>query len=182
MSIILPLAELDRMASVVPFVSPHHAMAASHPHHHLHHTGYQVRPWINRALAVADLKHLDGAEKTSHVGKDGFQVSLDVQHFAPNEITVKTVKNSILVEAKHDERIDEHGHISRHFTRRYDLPKGFDVHDIVSQLSSDGILTLKAPPTQQEGAVRVVHIQHTGPAHLSINKDHGKKPTDAMVE
>lgn len=87
-----------------------------------------------------------------------------------------------MVEAKHEERLDEHGHISRHFTRRYDLPKGYDVHDIVSQLSSDGILTLKAPPRQDDSAVRIVHIQHTGPAHLTINKDHGKKDGDAMLE
>lgn len=168
MSFILPLLELDRLAEVA---AARQAMVPSHhQHHHLTHTGYHPRPWISRALAAADLKHLDGAEKASHVGKDGFQVSLDVQHFAPNEISVKTVDNSILVEAKHDERLDEHGHISRHFTRRYDLPKGFDVHDIVSQLSSDGILTLKAPPRDTVGAVRVVHIQQTGPAHLTVGK------------
>lgn len=40
-------------------------------------------------------------EKQSHFGKDGFQGSLDVQHFAPNEISVKTVDNSIIVEGKH---------------------------------------------------------------------------------
>lgn len=73
MSFILPLVELDRLAGAA---SHHQALVPHHPHHHLAHTGYQLRPWINRALAVADLKHLDGAEKTSHIGKDGFQVCL----------------------------------------------------------------------------------------------------------
>lgn len=73
MSFILPLVEFDRLAAA----GHHHdAVVPRHPYHHLTHTGYHMRPWVNRALAVADLKHLDGAEKTSHIGKDGFQVSL----------------------------------------------------------------------------------------------------------
>lgn len=141
-----------------------------------------LRPWLNNSLA-----NIDGAEKKSHIGKDGFQVCLDVQHFAPNEIEVKTVDNSIVVHAKHEERQDEHGHISRQFTRRYDLPKGFNVHDVVSTISSDGILTVKAPPTKAaiEGNVRHVQIQQTGPAHLSIgnkDKDTSKASQEKMAE
>lgn len=47
---------------------------------------------------------------------------LDVQQFTPNEITVKCTDKHIIVEGKHDERADEHGHVSRHFVRRYQLP------------------------------------------------------------
>jgi len=136
--------------------------------------GY-LRPWVNT------LRDIDPAEKRTHIGKDGFQVCLDVQHFAPNEINVKTVDNTILVEANHEERPDEHGYISRHFKRRYDLPKGFNVKDVVSSISSDGILTIKAPPTAPaiEGNVRHVQIQQTGPAHLSIgNKEQPKNEQD----
>lgn len=54
--------------------------------------------------------------------KEKFQVSLDVQQFTPKEITVTTVNNTIVVEAKHEEKQDEHGFVSRHFVRRYVLP------------------------------------------------------------
>lgn len=114
----------------------------------------------------------------SLVGKDGFQVSLDVQHFAPNEISVKTVDNSILVDAKHEERKDEHGFISREVHRRYVLPSGFKAEDVVSTISSDGILTIKAPPVEQavEGSkVREIQIQQTGPARLSVKNNEETK-------
>lgn len=95
---------------------------------------------------------------------DGFSVSLNVGHFSPNEINVKVVDKSIVVEAKHEERAENgEGYISRHFTRRYVLPDEFNVKDIVSTLSSDGILTVRVPPKQIDPAsVRNIHIQQTG--------------------
>lgn len=73
------------------------------------------------------------------------QVILDVQQFSPDEITVKTVDNHVVVEAKHEEKQDEHGYISRHFVRRYVLPPSHDLVNITSTLSSDGVLTITAP-------------------------------------
>ena len=128
------------------------------------------------------------SKEVSTIGKDGFQVCMDVEQFAPNEITVKTVDNTIVVEAKHEERQDEHGYVSRQFSRRYVLPEDFDAKDVISTLSSDGILTLKAPPKanpQDEGKVRHIQIQQTGPAHLTIrNKEpaESKDGTPAEVE
>ncbi|CAD7082739.1 unnamed protein product [Hermetia illucens] len=107
------------------------------------------------------------------IGKDGFQVCVDVQQFRPNEITVKTVDNMVVVEGKHEERQDEHGYISRHFVRKYALPKGYDPKEVVSALSSDGVLTIKAPkPSEEQKAnERIVQIQQTGPAHLHVKEN-----------
>lgn len=52
-----------------------------------------------------------------------FRVSLDVQHFKPEEINIKTKSNRIVINGKHEERPDEHGYIMREFTRQYILPK-----------------------------------------------------------
>lgn len=70
---------------------------------------------------------------------------MDVQQFAPNEITVKVTEGTVIVEGKHEEKQDEHGFISRHFVRRYTLPKDVDVNNVVSSLSSDGVLTVSVP-------------------------------------
>lgn len=97
--------------------------------------------------------------------KDKFQVNVDVQQFAPHEITVRTTgDNTITVEGKHEERPDEHGFIQRQFVRRYVLPKGHDVNHVQSNLSSDGVLTITAPRTDQHQAIgyRTVPIQRTG--------------------
>lgn len=121
----------------------------------------------------SQLSNLDGLEKKSHIGKDGFQVCLDVEHFKPNEISVKTENNSIVVNAKHEEKKDDHGYISREFTRRYELPKGFKVEEVTSSLSSDGILSIKCPnaPAIEGSNVRQVQIQQTGPAKLSVKNN-----------
>lgn len=58
---------------------------------------------------------------------------------------MKTVSNNIIIEAKHEERQDEHGYVSRQFLRRYVLPPSHDVNNITSSLSSDGVLTITAP-------------------------------------
>nr|WKR20130.1 heat shock protein HSP22.3 [Agrotis ipsilon] len=102
---------------------------------------------------------------TINLTKDKFEVILDVQQFTPEEITVKATNNSVVVEGRHEEKQDEHGFISRQFTRRYILPGSYDVQDLVSTLSSDGVLTITAPkrPPPNQGE-RLVPITKTGPA------------------
>ncbi|XP_065360916.1 heat shock protein 27 [Calliphora vicina] len=120
------------------------------------------------------------------VGKDGFQVCMDVAQFTPNELTVKTVDRTVVVEGKHEEREDEHGFIQRHFIRKYTLPKGYDPKDVVSTISSDGVLTVKAPPPPSKtknNNERIVQIQQTGPAHLSVKQpDEAKNKENAEAE
>lgn len=101
---------------------------------------------------------------TTKPESNGFQVSFNVQWFQPNEVNVKVQDNMVIVEGKHEERQDKHGFISRHFTRKYVLPKEVDAAQLESTLSSDGILTVKAPQMKPEKSERVINIQQTGPA------------------
>lgn len=122
------------------------------------------RPWRHLAAAARDL---GSSIKTD---KDKFQVNLDVQHFSPEEISVKTADGYIVVEAKHEEKKDQHGYISRQFTRRYSLPDGCIPEMVESRLSSDGVLTVVAP-RKMAAAVqgeRTVPIAQTGPVRKEI--------------
>lgn len=96
------------------------------------------------------------------------QVILDVQQFSPDEITVKTVDNHVTVEAKHEEKQDEHGYVSRHFVRRYVLPPSHDLANITSTLSSDGVLTITAP--------KKVRSTEPRPALTSALLSHSRRP------
>lgn len=118
--------------------------------------GY-YRPW-KTGVAAQD------TGSTVKVDKDTFQVNLDVQQFSPEEITVKvTGENTITIEGKHEEKQDEHGFISRHFIRKYIVPKGHDVNQAVSNLSSDGVLTITAPKiVDREIEERTIPITQTG--------------------
>lgn len=71
---------------------------------------------------------------------------LDVQQFAPGEITAKVADGAVIVEGKHEEKPDEHGFVSRHFVRRYVPPvEEVDLEKVVLSLSSDGVLTISIP-------------------------------------
>lgn len=109
-------------------------------------------------------------------GRDAYQVCLDVHQFAPDELSVKTVDESVVVEGRHEEKEDKHGYISRHFKRRYVIPAGYDLEHVYSTLSSDGVLTVRAPkivPERDEPVERIIPIQQTGPAHLPVQKEGG---------
>ncbi|XP_077312516.1 heat shock protein beta-6 [Lithobates pipiens] len=77
--------------------------------------------------------------------KDQFSVLLDVKHFSPEELTVKVVGDYVEVHAKHEERPDEHGFISREFHRRYKLPATVNPASITSALAADGLLSIQGP-------------------------------------
>ncbi|XP_026733972.1 protein lethal(2)essential for life-like [Trichoplusia ni] len=129
------------------------------------------RPWRQMSVAARDI----GSTITSN--KDKFQVNLDVQHFSPEEITVKTVDGYVIVEGKHEEKKDEHGFISRQFTRRYALPENCDPATVESRLSSDGVLQIIAPKVASTGKnERSVPIAQTGPVRKEI-KDAASQQT-----
>lgn len=112
------------------------------------------RPWRNL---------LDGTSSEIKLENDSerFKVILDVGAFSPHEILVKTIDNSIIVEAKHEEKPDSHGFVSRKFLRRYDLPRGLDISRVMSNLSTDGILTITAPKHRPPPGTRVVPVERT---------------------
>ncbi|XP_013875118.1 heat shock protein beta-1 [Austrofundulus limnaeus] len=76
---------------------------------------------------------------------DNWKVSLDVNHFSPDELVVKTKDGILEISGKHEERKDEHGFISRSFTRKYSLPPTANVEKVTSSLSPEGVLTVEAP-------------------------------------
>lgn len=131
--------------------------------------GY-YRPWRNQAARHSGVSQIQN-------DKEGFKVNLDVQQFKPDEITVKTVNNFIIVEGKHEERQDEHGFISRQFQRRYKLPDDAEADTVVSELSSDGVLTIYAPKKQlpPSSGERIVPIAHTKVPALKADKSKGEE-------
>lgn len=95
--------------------------------------------------------------------KEKFQLKLDVQDFKPEEITVKTLDgNAIQIEAKHEEKHDNNGFISRQLVKRFVLPKEHDLKSVISSLSSDGVLTITAPRRVEELEEKTIPVTHEG--------------------
>lgn len=138
-------------------------------------SGY-LRPWQR----PTGLQKLDSGS-TLNVNDEKFEVMLDVQQFSPNEITVKVTDKFVVVEAKHEEKQDEHGYVSRQFTRRYMLPNDINPDSVTSSLSSDGLLTVTAPMKKlpPPGSERVVPIAQTGPSSKEDNEKKVETTTTA---
>ncbi|XP_050966031.1 heat shock protein beta-1 [Labeo rohita] len=98
-------------------------------------------PTYGRALSRQMSSGMSEIKQTG----DAWKISLDVNHFAPEELTVKTKDGVVEITGKHEERKDEHGFVSRCFTRKYTLPSGVDSEKITSSLSPEGVLTIEAP-------------------------------------
>lgn len=96
----------------------------------------------------------------NHFDKNGFEAFVDVHLFEPNEIFVKTVDHTIVIECNHEEKEDEHGSVQRRFTRKFDLPSEYDMNVVKSTLSTDGILTLKVPKPASK-VERNVEVEQT---------------------
>lgn len=93
---------------------------------------------------------------------DDFQVALNVKSFKPEEVSVKVKGREIIVEGKHEERQDDHGYVSRQFTRRYVLPEPFDPDTVATYLDGTGKMTIKAlkpKPVEDEKKERVIPIE-----------------------
>ncbi|KAI5639985.1 hsp20/alpha crystallin family domain-containing protein [Phthorimaea operculella] len=135
-----------------------------------------MRPWRNLAAVAKDVG------STIKTDKDKFQVNLDVQHFSPEEICVKTTDGYVVIEGKHEERKDEHGFVSRQFKRRYALPEDCNPETVESRLSSDGVLTVTAPRASSGKDERVIPITHTGPVRRKAVEDSQEMNGDAEPE
>lgn len=95
---------------------------------------------------------------------DKFVITVDVADYAPEEIKVKTVDQSVVVEGKHEEnRPGGQRYVSRNFSRSWTIPSDVDPVAITSKLSANGRLTIEAPrklpppPRSREQSIPVHH-------------------------
>lgn len=132
-----------------------------------------------RALnSVDQLRRAANVNRTvqkSHIGKDGFEVRLNVENFKPEEVLIKTIDDSIIIEAK-CERKSDNEYVSSQYRRRYELPSGFRAKDVVSTMSSDGVLTIKCPRASVDNSsVRQIEIKQTGPVRQRRSTEENEK-------
>lgn len=109
--------------------------------------GYAQTPLLPplRGQNEKDLKQVTSGVSEIQMGQHSWRINLDVNHFSPEEITITTKEGYLQISGNHEERQDEHGLVSRCFTRKYKLPQGVDLQHISSSLSGDGVLSVEAP-------------------------------------
>ena len=98
--------------------------------------------------------------KQMTIGSDGyFRATVDVHDYKPEEITVKTVGHTIIVELSHSDKEDEFGFIARKFSKKFVLPPNMNMQEI-STWTLKGSLYLKVPSNDSDKPERIVEIKH----------------------
>ncbi|XP_055334272.1 heat shock protein beta-1-like [Paramacrobiotus metropolitanus] len=93
------------------------------------------------------LRELEDSVKPAIVERNGTpiaQYSFDVKGFRPEEITIKTVDNTLEIEARHDEARDG-GQISHAYKRTITIPAGIQAEELQGKLVDNGVLRVEAP-------------------------------------
>merc|ERR1711970_1551273 len=77
---------------------------------------------------------------------DSYKIHVNVEKYKPEELVIKTVDNTVIVEAKHEEKTPEGRSYSTHsFNQSFTLPRGVNPESVTSALSKEGVLTISAP-------------------------------------
>ena len=73
-----------------------------------------------------------------------YKILVNVQHFNPEDLVIRTVDDCVIVEANHEEK-DGRSYSNKSFSQSFNLPKDINPESVTSALSKDGILTISAP-------------------------------------
>merc|ERR1712112_631110 len=76
---------------------------------------------------------------------DKFQIQLELPGFAPEDFSLKTRDDIIIVEAVHESKNEDGSSNSRKFTKEFKMPAGVVTEQLASTYSGAGILTVSAP-------------------------------------
>merc|ERR1711971_550918 len=119
----------------------------------------------NRSLVDKDDLFGDnsGLSRT-FIDGDLYKIEIDVQNFKPEDLVIKTVGQTVQVEAKHEEKTSDGASFSsRNFSQSFTLPREVNPESVASSLSKDGKLTIEAPLPKAKSVAsneRLVPIKH----------------------
>merc|ERR1712198_478153 len=87
-------------------------------------------------------------EEETKVNEDDakMEVRIDASEYKPKELKVSVQSGRLLVEGEHEEKKEDgSAYVKKSFSRSYILPKEAQADQMVSNLSSDGVLVITTP-------------------------------------
>merc|ERR1711988_268910 len=76
---------------------------------------------------------------------DKFMIQLELPGFSPEDFSLKTKDDIIIIEASHNTKTDDGSTDTRKFTKEFKMPSGVATDQLGSTYSGAGILTISAP-------------------------------------
>ncbi|XP_076070775.1 alpha-crystallin A chain-like [Mytilus galloprovincialis] len=120
-------------------------------------------PWYNedyvRSKEVADALAKSEVAEVKYDSKK-LEIKLDVSMYKPEELNVTIAEDRLIIKGKHEQKEDNHGFITREFTREFVIPENIDVDGITSTLSEEGMLMIQGRAKgAEETKERVINIE-----------------------
>jgi len=117
-----------------------------------------------RSIVDDDLFGDNSGQARTFIDGDLYKIEINVQNFKPEDLVIKTVGQTIQVEAKHEEKTSDGASFSsRNFSQSFTLPREVNPESVASSLSKDGKLTIEAPLPKAKTLAsneRLVPIKH----------------------
>ncbi|VIO88672.1 Uncharacterized protein BM_BM9502 [Brugia malayi] len=89
-----------------------------------------------------------------------FVVEIDAYQFRPEEIQVKTIDDTLLIEGRHEDVRDRDNFTKMYFVRKYQLPLDVNPMDISSTIDSTGRLFVEAKKQPSiQGRGRIIPVE-----------------------
>merc|ERR1712128_162877 len=108
------------------------------------------------------------------------EISLNTSGYKPSELTVNVADGEISIEGKHEEKSEEgHTMVSRQFSKRYSLPAGAKLTEVVSNLSQDGVMVITVP---KEKKIKEVQEDKETQEVKKMNVEHKKSSATVKSE
>merc|ERR1711892_1326011 len=132
-----------------PFSRPNlalqpHQQSQPQPQQAISQSPAHISPAVSER-AISQSNDMSPKAKVSY-DQDKFQVEFNVQDYTPEELSIKTEGDVLIVLAKHQTKAEGgQSFVSKQFEQRFSLPSGVKIEKIASSLSKDGVLTVSAP-------------------------------------
>ena len=91
----------------------------------------------------SSIKNTRSLRPSIRIGKESFELRLDVHHFNKDEIRVKAHPEYVVIEGK-QEKDTQQGYVLRQFIRKFKLPEGCVPSKMKCTLDASGILTVES--------------------------------------
>jgi crystallin alpha B len=107
-----------------------------------------------------------------------FAVDIDAYQFRPEELQVKTLDDTLLIEGRHEDVRDADNYTKMYFVRKYQLPADVNPQEIQSAIDSHGRLTVEARKQYAavEGRERSIPIE--GPSKRTGSRSSSYSPRE----
>ena len=120
---------------------------------------------FSRERSTSNLNDQENGASRVVYEDDMYKILVNVDKYQPEELMIKTVDNTVVVEAKHEEKTsDGRSYSTQSFNQSFTLPRGVNPESVTSALSKSGILTISAPlpkALKSNDRERMIPIKHT---------------------